>query len=37
VWDEHLDEVRWMCSFNSSEEDIKGFIQEIKTLLQVVS
>lgn len=33
VWDEHLSEVRWMCSFNSTQEDVKGFIEEIKKLL----
>lgn len=25
VWDEHIGEVRWLCSFDTTEEDIKGF------------
>ena len=25
VWDEHIDEVRWMCSWDTTEEDVDGF------------
>lgn len=32
VWDEHLNEVRWMCSFDTTKEDIEGFIKEVKRL-----
>lgn len=28
-WDENRNEVRWMCSFDTTEEDIKGFVQTI--------
>jgi len=33
VWDEHQDEVRWMCSFDTKEKDIEGFIETIKELI----
>lgn len=33
VWDEHTHEVRWMCSFDTSEEDILEFAQILKTLV----
>lgn len=33
VWDEHQDEVRWMCSFDTTEDHIRGFIDEVKYLL----
>ncbi len=25
VWDEHTDEVRWMCSWDTTEEDVDDF------------
>ncbi len=34
VWDEETNEVRWMCSFDTTEEDIEGFTQTLRTLLQ---
>lgn len=33
VWNEQLNEVRLMCSFDTQEEDIKKFIEKLKKLL----
>ncbi len=33
MWDENHNEVRWMCSFDTTEEDIKGFVSTIKTII----
>ncbi len=33
VWDEHLNEVRWMASFDTTHEDIKKFVARLKELL----
>jgi threonine aldolase len=33
TWDEHTSEVRWMCSFDTTEEDIMDFVAAIKNLL----
>ena len=33
VWDEHTGEVRWLCSFDTTEEDIKGFVALLKKQL----
>ncbi len=33
VWDEDLNEVRWMCSFNTKREDIDLFIKDLKSLV----
>jgi len=33
VWDEDRSEVRWMCSFDTTEEDIEGFASLIRSLL----
>lgn len=33
VWDETTSEVRWMCSYDTTEEDIDGFASLIKSLL----
>jgi threonine aldolase len=33
VWDEELNEVRWMCSFNTRTEDIDLFIKDLKSLV----
>ena len=30
VWDENSSEVRWMCSFDTTEEDITGFVSLLK-------
>ena len=32
-WDENNYEVRWMCSFDTTEEDICNFVEKIKMLL----
>jgi threonine aldolase len=33
VWDEDCSEVRWMCSFDTTEEDIDGFASLLRSLL----
>jgi threonine aldolase len=33
-WDESRNEVRWMCSFDTQEEDINAFVELIKKKLQ---
>ena len=33
VWDEETWEVRWMCSFDTTEEDIEGFTSLLRSLL----
>jgi len=33
VWDEHAGEVRWLCSFDTTEDDIKGFVSLLKEQL----
>lgn len=33
MWNEQTSEVRWMCSFDTTEEDIRGFVALIKKLL----
>ena len=35
VWDEHLNECRWMCSFDTSPSDVKSFAREISKLLKM--
>ncbi len=32
IWDEEADEVRWMCSFDTMQEDIDGFAALLRTL-----
>lgn len=34
TWDETTSEVRWMCSFDTTEEDIKDFARILRSLLQ---
>ncbi|MBN1949139.1 MAG: threonine aldolase, partial [Candidatus Cloacimonetes bacterium] len=34
VWDEKKSEVRWMTSFDTTEDDISGFVTSIKKLLK---
>ncbi len=34
VWDEATSEVRWMCSFDTTEEDIEGFASLLRSLLE---
>ncbi len=33
IWDEELNEVRWMCSFNTSTSDIDNFVADLKVIL----
>ena len=33
VWDETTNEVRWMCSFNTTKEDIDEFVADIKEII----
>jgi threonine aldolase len=33
IWDEELSEVRWMCSFDTEEEDIERFASRLSSLL----
>lgn len=33
IWDEETGEVRWMCSWNTTKENIDEFIKDLKTLL----
>jgi threonine aldolase len=33
MWDEHRSEVRWMTSFDTTEEDIERFVELIRKLL----
>ena len=33
VWDEEISEVRWMCSFDTSEEDIESFSSLLRSML----
>jgi len=33
VWDEETSEVRWMCSFDTSEEDIQTFASLLRSML----
>jgi threonine aldolase len=37
MWDESRNEVRWMCSFDTTEEEIRGFVDEVKRLLPKLS
>lgn len=33
VWDESVSEVRWMCSFDTTEEDVNGFASKLREIL----
>jgi threonine aldolase len=33
VWDEHTGEVRWMCSWDTTEEDVEGFAEALSQAL----
>jgi len=33
VWDEKTHELRWMCSFDTTEEEVEGFVASLKELL----
>lgn len=34
IWDETISEVRWMCSFDTTKEDIISFVETLKDLLK---
>jgi len=34
VWDEQTSEVRWMCSFDTTEEDVYGFVELLKKVIK---
>ena len=33
IWDESINEVRWMCSFDTTEEDISSFVNSLSKAL----
>jgi len=33
VWDEAASEVRWMCSFDTTEQDVDDFVSELRDTL----
>ncbi len=33
IWDESVNEARWMCSFNTTKQDIDLFVRDIKQIL----
>jgi threonine aldolase len=33
VWDESTSEVRWMTSFDTTEEDVRGFVSRLRELV----
>ncbi|MEA4935696.1 MAG: low specificity L-threonine aldolase [Paludibacter sp.] len=33
IWDDNTLELRWMCSFDTQEEDVKNFVQALKHIL----
>ncbi len=33
IWDQESMEVRWMCSFNTTREDIDRFVADIKKII----
>jgi threonine aldolase len=37
VWDEHTGEVRWMCSWDTTEEDVDAFVAAILGVVQGVA
>jgi threonine aldolase len=36
VWDEHTGEVRWMCSFDTTEDDIDTFAASVREAMSAV-
>lgn len=34
TWDESISEVRWMCSFDTTKEDVISFVETLKSLLK---
>src|SRR3954447_6588540 len=37
VWNEHTGEVRWMCSWDTTEEDVDAFVEAILGVVQAVA
>jgi threonine aldolase len=37
VWDEHTGEVRWMCSWDTTEEDVDAFVEAILGVVEGVA
>lgn len=37
VWDEHTGEVRWMCAWDTTEEDVDAFVEAILGVVQVAA
>ena len=37
VWNEHIGEVRWMCSWDTTEEDVDAFVEAIQGVAAAVS
>ena len=37
IWDEDLCQVRWMCSFSTTKEDIDGFVSDLHSLFNLNS
>jgi len=37
VWDEHTGEVRWMCSWDTTEEDVDAFVEAILGVVEAVA
>ena len=33
VWDQPRNEVRWMCSFDTTEQDVDSFVTEMREVL----
>jgi threonine aldolase len=34
VWDEQIGEVRWMCSWDTTEDDVDEFVAAVRSLLE---
>ena len=34
VWDEHTGEVRWMCSWDTTEQDVDSFARAVQDALR---
>jgi threonine aldolase len=35
TWDERTGEVRWMCSWDTTEEDVEAFVEDVRAALRV--
>ncbi|MEF9932183.1 MAG: threonine aldolase, partial [Bacteroidales bacterium] len=36
IWDEETNEVRWMCSFNTTKDDINLFVNDVRELIHKI-